>query len=155
LPNGNYLVCAEQPGTVTEYDTAGKIVWEYEIKTRVYGAIRLRNGNTLICSGSGNSVVEVSPEKKVVWQVKGQVPDTKITLKWTACLHELPDGQLLIGNCHAGPNSPQIFQLDKNRKVVWEYNEFDLVGNGMACWDYIDTKQAAKIRTMVAALEKK
>ena len=102
LPNGNYLVCAEQPGTVTEYDTAGKIVWEYEIKTRVYGAIRLRNGNTLICSGSGNSVVEVSPEKKVVWQVKGQVPDTKITLKWTACLHELPDGQLLIGNCHAG-----------------------------------------------------
>ena len=153
LASGNYLVCAEQPGTVTEYDAKGKIVWEYEIKTRVYGAIRLKNGNTLICSGSGNSVVEVSPEKKVVWEMKSQVPDTKIELKWTACLKELPNGHLLIGNCHAGPDSPQIFELDKNRKVVWEFNEFELVGNGMACWDYVDAKQAAKVRKAVATLK--
>ena len=153
LASGNYLVCAEQPGTVTEYDAKGNIVWEYEIKTRVYGAIRLKNGNTLICSGSGNSVVEVSPEKKVVWEMKNQVPDTKIELKWTACLKELPNGHLLIGNCHAGPDSPQIFELDKNRKVVWEFNEFELVGNGMACWDYVDAKQAAKVRKAVATLK--
>ena len=53
---------------VTEYDPEGKVVWEYEIKTRVYGAIRLKSGNTLIASGSGNSVVEVTPDKKVVWE---------------------------------------------------------------------------------------
>ena len=152
LDNGNYLVCAEGPGTVTEYNPTGEIVWEYEIKTRVYGAIRLKNGNTVICSGSGNSVVEVSPEKEVVWQVKNQIPDTDITLKWTACLQELPNGHLLIGNCHAGPDSPQIFELDNDRKVVWEYNEYELVGNGLACWDYLDAKQAAPVRKHVAAL---
>jgi outer membrane protein assembly factor BamB len=155
LANGNYLVCAEQPGTVTEYNSKGKIVWEYNINTRVYGAIRLKNGNTVICSGSGNSVVEVSPEKKIVWQVKSKVPDTKIDLKWTACLKELANGHLLIGNCHAGPDNPQIFELDKNRKVVWEYNEFELVGNGMACWDYLSADQAKKVRKSIAALPKK
>ncbi|PHR95996.1 MAG: hypothetical protein COA78_29260 [Blastopirellula sp.] len=154
LENGNYLVCAERPGVVTEYNPAGKIVWEYPIDTRVYGAIRLKNGNTLIGSGSGNSVVEVTPEKKVVWQIEGTVPETKIVLKWTACLKELPNGHLIIGNCHAGPDSPQVFELDKNRNVVWEYNEFELVGNGMACWDYIGSDQADKIRKVIASLKK-
>jgi outer membrane protein assembly factor BamB len=154
LSNGNYLVCAEGPGTVTEYDPAGHIVWEYEIGTRVYGAIRLKNGNTLIGSGSGNSVVEVSPEKKVVWQVQGTVPDTKIELKWTACLKELPNGHIIVDNCHAGPDSPQLFELDKDRKVVWEFNEFELVGNGMACFDYVDGDRAKKVRALISALPK-
>jgi hypothetical protein len=71
-PQGTLLVCSEQPGVVTEYDKNGKVVWDYLIKTRVYGAMRLKNGNTLIASGSGNSVVEVTPEKKVVWEIKGK-----------------------------------------------------------------------------------
>lgn len=150
LPNGNYLVCAEGPGTVTEYNTQGDIVWEYVIGTRVYGAIRLKNGNTLIGSGSGNSVVEVSPDKKVIWEVKGTVPDTKIELKWTACLKELANGHIIVDNCHAGPDSPQLFELDSNQKVVWEFNEFDTVGNGMACFDYLEAEQAEKVRRLIA-----
>ena len=79
-PKGTYLVCSEQPGVVTEYDVKnGKVVWDYLIKTRVYGAMRLKNGNTLIASGSGNSVVEVSPEKKVVWEIKGKVRERTST----------------------------------------------------------------------------
>jgi outer membrane protein assembly factor BamB len=154
LENGNFLVCAEGPGTVTEYNAKGDIVWEYKIGTRVYGAIRLKSGNTLIGSGSGNSVVEVSPEKKVVWEVKGTVPDTKITLKWVACLKELGNGHIIVDNCHAGPDSPQLFELDKDRKVVWEFNEYELVGNGMACFDYLDAAQSAKVRKQIAALPK-
>ncbi|MBA21621.1 MAG: hypothetical protein CMJ97_09675, partial [Planctomycetes bacterium] len=72
-PEGNLLVCSENPGVVTEYNSKGEVVWDYLIKTRVYGAIRLKSGTTLIASGSGKSVVEVSPEKKVVWEVKGKV----------------------------------------------------------------------------------
>ena len=155
LDNGNYLVCAERPGTVTEYNPKGDIVWEYKIGTCVYGAIRLKNGNTLIGSGSGNSVVEVSPDKKVVWQVKSVVPETKITLKWTACLKELSNGHIIIDNCHAGPDSPQLFELDRDRNVVWQFNEFELVGNGMACFDYLDGEQADKVRKLIAALPQK
>jgi len=145
-PNGNYLVCSEQPGVVTEYNRKGEIVWDYLIKTRVYGAIRLKNGNTLIASGSGNSVVEVSPDKKVVWEINGKVPNTDIELKWTTCLQELDNGNRIIGNCHAGDDNPQIFEIDGNKKVVWEFDEYDLVGNGLACWQILDEQQSALVR---------
>ena len=132
-PKGTYLVCSEQPGVVTEYDVKnGKVVWDYLIKTRVYGAMRLKNGNTLIASGSGNSVVEVSPEKKVVWEIKGKVPGTDINLKWMTCLQERENGNFIVGNCHAGPDNPQIFEITREKKIVWEFNEFELVGNGLA-----------------------
>ena len=145
-PNGNYLVCSEQPGVVTEYNRKGKIVWDYLIKTRVYGAIRLKNGNTLIASGSGNSVVEVSPEKKIIWEIKDKVPQTDIELKWTTCLQELDNGNRIIGNCHAGSDNPQIFEIDGNKKIVWEFDEYDLVGNGLACWQILEDHQLSLVR---------
>lgn len=155
LENGNYLVCAEGPGTVTEYSPDGTLVWQYKIGTRVYGAIRLSNGNTLINSGSGNSIVEVSPGKEVVREIKNRVPGvdpgTEIELKWTACLKELPNGHVMIDNCHAGPDHPQLFELDADWNVVWQFNEFELVGNGMACFDYVDGELADRVRKQIAA----
>ncbi|MAL85630.1 MAG: hypothetical protein CMI23_04650 [Opitutae bacterium] len=152
-PQGTLLVCSEQPGVVTEYDKKGKIIWDYLIKTRVYGAIRLKNGNTLIASGSGNSVVEVTPEKKVVWEIKGKVPGTEIELKWMTCLQERENGNFIVGNCHAGPNNPQIFEITRDKKVVWEFNEFELVGNGLACWQVLDGKDAKNLRQKLAQLK--
>lgn len=152
-PKGNWLVCSENPGVVTEYDRDGKIVWDYMIKTRVYGAIRLKNGNTLIGSGSGNSVVEVNPDKEVVWEVKGQVPGTKIQLKWMTCLQEEPNGNYIVGNCHAGPNNPQIFEITKDKKVVWKFDEYELVGNGLACWQVLNDDQSSMIREELVAIK--
>ena len=151
-PQGTLLVCSEQPGVVTEYDKDGNVVWDYLIKTRVYGAIRLKNGNTLIASGSGNSVVEVTPDKKVVWEIKGKVPGTDIELKWMTCLQEMGNGNFMVGNCHAGPDNPQIFEITRDQKVVWEFNEFDLVGNGLACWQVMDEKKAKSLRKRLKAL---
>lgn len=154
LENGNYLACAENPGVVTEYDASGNIVWEYAIDTRVYGAIRLKNGNTLIASGSGNSVVEVTPEKKVVWDITKKVPNTDIELAWTTCLQELSNGNLIIGNCHAGDKNPQIFEITKDKKIVWEFDEWELVGNGLACWQIIEGEEATVLRKRLAELKK-
>ncbi|MCG8602412.1 MAG: PQQ-binding-like beta-propeller repeat protein [Verrucomicrobiales bacterium] len=150
LDNGNYLACAENPGVVTEYDGEGNIVWEYEIGTRVYGAIRLKNGNTMICSGSGNSVVEVSPEKEVVWKIEKTVPGTDIQLGWMTTLQELPNGNIVVGNCHAGEGQPQIFEITKDKEVVWEFDEWDLVGNGLACWQILEGEQAKLVRGKLA-----
>lgn len=154
LDNGHYLACAENPGVVTEYDPQGKVVWEYPTNTRVYGAIRLRNGNTLIATGSGNSVIEVNPAKEVVWDITKKVPGTDIDLGWTTCLQELPNGNRIIGNCHAGDSNPQIFEITKDKKVVWQFDEWDLVGNGLACWQVLDEKQSALVREKLAALGK-
>ena len=145
-PQNTWLVCSENPGVVTEYDNDGNIVWDYLIKTRVYGAIRLKNGNTLIASGSGNSIVEVNPEKEVVWEVKGQVPGTDIQLKWMTCLQEESNGNYIVGNCHAGPDNPQIFEINKDKKVVWQFNEYELVGNGLACWQVLNDAQSKLVR---------
>lgn len=153
LDNGNYLACAENPGVVTEYDGEGKIVWEYEIGTRVYGAIRLKSGNTLIASGSGNSVVEVNPDKEVVWDITKQVPGTEITLGWMTCLEELPNGNVVVGNCHAGEENPQIFEITRDKKVVWEFDEWDLVGNGLACWQILNAEETALVRKKLAELK--
>ena len=145
-PQNTWLVCSENPGVVTEYDNDGNIVWDYLIKTRVYGAIRLKNGNTLIASGSGNSIVEVNPEREVVWEVKGQVPGTDIQLKWMTCLQEESNGNYIVGNCHAGPDNPQIFEINKDKKVVWQFNEYELVGNGLACWQVLNDAQSKLVR---------
>ena len=152
-PKGHWLVSSERPGVVTEYDKSGKLVWDYLIKTRVYGAIRLRNGNTLIASGGGKSVVEVNPEKEIVWQIKDKVPGTEIGLGWMTCLQELPNGNRIVGNCHAGPDNPQIFEVTKDKKVVWEFDEFELVGNGLACWQVLDDKQSSLVREKLVALQ--
>ncbi len=153
LDNGHYLACAENPGVVTEYDGEGNIVWEYEIGTRVYGAIRLKSGNTMICSGSGNSVVEVTPEKEVVWEIAKTVPGTDITLGWMTTLQELPNGNVVVGNCHAGEGQPQIFEITKDKEVVWQFDEWDLVGNGLACWQVLDAEQAKRMRAKLAGLK--
>ena len=150
---GTLLACSERPGVVTEYDRTGKVVWDYLINTRVYGAIRLKNGNTLIASGSGKSVVEVTPEKKVVWEIKGKVPGTEVNLKWMTCLQERENGNFIVGNCHAGPDNPQIFEITREKKIVWEFNEYELVGNGLACWQVLEGEQAAMVSKKLAALK--
>lgn len=150
LANGNYLVCAENPGVVTEYNARSEVVWEHLIKTRVYGAIRLKNGNTLIASGSGASVVEVNRDGKVVWEIKDALPDTQITLKWTTFLTELDNGNFIVGNCHAGAKSPQIFEITRARKVVWQFNQYDTFGNGLACSQVLNDQQSALVRKRLA-----
>ncbi len=151
LDNGNYLVCAENPGVVTEYNAKSEVVWEYAIKTRVYGAIRLRNGNTLIASGGGASVVEVTPESKVVWEIKDTVPDTQITLKWMTFLTELDNGNFVVGNCHAGDKSPQIFEIARDKRIVWQFNQYETFGNGLACSQILNDDQSKLVRQLLPA----
>src|SRR5581483_1883400 len=151
LDSGNYLVCAENPGVVTEYNAKRAVVWEYPIQTRVYGAIRLTNGNTLIASGGGGSVVEVTPGGKIVWEIKDAVPDTSIHLKWTTFLTELENGNFVIGNCHAGEKSPQIFEITRAKKVVWQFNRYEIFGNGLACSQVLSERQSTLIRKLLAA----
>ena len=143
--NGNYLVTSENPGVVTEYNRNGEIVWDYLVKTRCYGAIRLKNGNTLIATGSGKSVIEVTADKKVVWEIKGKVPGTNIELGWMTALQELKNGNFIVGNCHAGENNPQIFEINRKKKVLWEFNEWDLVGNGLAVWQILEGADAREL----------
>jgi hypothetical protein len=148
LESGNYLVCHEGDGVVREYSNKGQIVWEYEVPlfgkspkgghgpeawgNKAFAAVRLASGNTLISTGNGHGVLEVTSEKKVVWQVM-QNDLSGITLAWVTTLEALPNGNYVIGNCHAGKGQPLLVELEpKTKKVVWSFDQFDVFGNSVS-----------------------
>ncbi|MCB9953763.1 MAG: hypothetical protein H6824_22550 [Planctomycetaceae bacterium] len=147
LENGNYLLCHEGDGRVTEYSPSGEIVWDYNIPlfgkepaqghgpeawgNQCYNALRLTNGNTLIATGNGHSVIEVTPKKEIVWHL-AQHDLPGITLAWITSLEVLPGGNMILGNCHAGPDNPQLIEVNRDKKVVWTFKDFDLLGDATA-----------------------
>ena len=156
LKNGNYLVCHEGDGFLREYDSDGKVIWEYEVPmfgkkakgghgpeafgNKLFGAVRLKNGNTLIATGNGHSVIEVTPEKKIVWELH-QKDLPNITLAWVTTLEVLPNGNYVIGNCHAGPKNPLLVEIaPKTKKVVWTFDQFERFGNSVPNSQLLDIK---------------
>ncbi len=147
LANGHYLVAHEGDGVCREYDADGKVVWEFEVPlfgierkgghgpeamgNQLFSVLRLDNGNTLIGTGNGHRVIEVTPEKEVVWMLTPE--DLQgIEVAWVTSLQVLKNGNLIIGNCHAGPNNPQIIEVDrKTKKVIWSYKDFVRFGNAL------------------------
>jgi hypothetical protein len=159
LDNNHYLVCHEGDGCVREYGADGKVVWEYKLDlggrpasgghgpeghgTSVYGAIRLVNGNTVISGGNNNRVLEVDKDGKVVWSIdQKELPG--ITLAWVTTLHVLPNGNLIVGNCHAGPDNPQLFEVTRDKKVVWSFKDHHTFGNSLAAAHVLDLKDVQR-----------
>ncbi|RYD57201.1 MAG: hypothetical protein EOP83_21175, partial [Verrucomicrobiaceae bacterium] len=148
LDNGHYLVCQEVDGSVREYDADGKVVWDYPVPmfgkeakgghgpeafgNSTFSALRLENGNTLLTTGNGHSVLEVTPEKEIVWKIEqNDLPG--ITLAWVTTLQILPNGNYIIGNCHAGPGQPILVEVEpKTKKVVWQLDGFEQFGNDVS-----------------------
>ncbi len=147
LEDGSYLVCHEGDGKVRLYDEQGGVKWEYEIPmfgrsakgghgpdsfgNKVFGAVRLPHGNFLIATGNGHSVIEVTPDKEIVWSLtQNELPD--ISLAWVTTLEVLPNGNYVIGNCHAGPDNPLLVEIEpKTKKVVWTFEQFPTFGNSV------------------------
>lgn len=144
LDSGNYLVCHEGDGLVREYDAKGETAWEYKVPlfdkqpkgghgveafgNQCFAALRLENGNTLISTGNGHSVVEVTPKQEIVWSLfQDDLPG--IQLAWVTTLQVLPNGNIVLGNCHAGPKNPQIIEVNRGKKVVWSFHDFERFGD--------------------------
>lgn len=147
LDHGGYLVCHEADGKIREYDRSGKVLWSYQLDlagrprsnghgpeghgVEVYGAIRLKNGHTLIGGGNNNRVIEVDQAGKVVWSIdQKELPG--ITLAWVTTVTALPNGNIIVGNCHAGVGQPQLFEVTRDKKIVWKFEDFKTFGNGLA-----------------------
>jgi len=146
LDNGHYLVCHEGDGAVREYDASGKVVWDYEVPlfgkapkdghgveafgNQCFSALRLANGNTLISTGNGHGVIEVTPKKETVWELhQNDLPG--IQLAWVTTLQVLHSGNIVLGNCHAGPANPQLIEVTREKKVVWKYQDSERFGDSL------------------------
>ncbi len=155
LASGNYLACHEGDGVVREYDgDSGAVVWEYPVPlfgqerhdghepeafgNQAFAAVRLASGNTLISTGNGHSVIEVTPANEIVWKLS-QHDLPHITLAWVTTLDVLVGGHYVIGNCHAGPDNPQLIEIDpRSKQVLWTFYQFEAFGNDVSTTRLLD-----------------
>lgn len=144
---GTWLVAHEADGVVREYDPEGKVVWSFDVPLfgrapaaghqfeawgdQVFAAVRLPGGNTLITTGNGHGLLEVSPAGEIVWQLT-QDELEGIRLAWVTTVQVLANGNLVLGNCHAGEGEPQLVELDRDKRVVWTFHDFERFGNALS-----------------------
>jgi hypothetical protein len=124
---GTYLVTQQRTGgKAQEYDGTGKLLRTFPCGR--YVAIRLPDSNTLIACGDDHRIIEVDAGDKIVWEVKeSDIPNNK--LLFVAGLQRLPNGNTVVANWsgHAGtPNQPQVFEITRDKKVVWEVKDAKL-----------------------------
>ena len=136
LANGNYLVPQLLDKVVREYQPDGKIAWEVATPNWPFTAIRLDNGNTLINCTIGNLTIEVDKDGKTVWQVSNDdFPSKPFD---DACgAQRLPNGNTVITAYHAKPGQTKLFEVTRDKKIVWTYT--DQRGAGIHHFQILDT----------------
>jgi len=82
-------------------------------------------------------VLEVTPEKEIVWAIhQNDLPG--IQLAWVTTLQVLANGNIVLGNCHAGPKNPQIIEVNRDKKVVWSFHDFERFGDATTNTQILD-----------------
>lgn len=131
LANGHYLVAHLHDQKVVEYDGEGKVVWECKTPGGPHSVERLPNGNTMVACGDNGEpcVVELAPDKSIVWKLgNDDLPGRP--LRFMTGFVRLRNGNLLVSNW-VGHNLkgnaalPHLFEVTREKKVVWIYNDHD------------------------------
>ncbi|MDA0350530.1 MAG: PQQ-binding-like beta-propeller repeat protein [Verrucomicrobia bacterium] len=168
LENGDYLVSHEGEQRVARYTSSGKVVWNFDVPlfgkepakghgpeaygAKTFSAIVLKNGNHLISTGNGHGVLEVTPDKDIVWRLsQNDIPG--VTLAWVTTLQELSNGNFVLGNCHAGPDNPQIIEINRAKELVWSWkNVTDFQKNALSNSLVVEGEQARSLKSRLKAL---
>lgn len=129
LPNGNLIAPHLLDFAVKEYEPkTGKVLNTFLTDDRgrakrdwPFTAIRLENGNTVIGCTNGNRIIEVDGKGKIVWSVTNE--DIGDKLFDDACgAQRLPNGNTVITSYHAKGKSVKLFEITRDKKVVWRYS---------------------------------
>lgn len=129
LPNGNYIAPHLLDFAVKEYEPlSGKVVNVFPTDDRgkekrdwPFTAIRLDDGNTLIGCTNGNRIIEVDSSGKIVWKVDNE--DIGEELFDDACgVQRLPNGNTVVTSYHAKGDSVKLFEVTRDKKVVWRFD---------------------------------
>ena len=129
LPNGNYIAPHLLDFAVKEYEPkTGRVLKSFPTDDRgrekrdwPFTAIRLKDGNTLIGCTNGNRIIEIDGAGKIVWSVTNE--DIGEKLFDDACgVQRLPNGNTVVTSYHAKGNSVKLFEVTRDKKVVWRYS---------------------------------
>jgi len=53
----------------------------------------------------------------------------------------LPNGNIVFGNTHAGPDNPQLIEVTRDKKVVWTLDNWKVFGNDLCAVWLMDAKR--------------
>ena len=121
----------------------------YPTGTTVYEPEKCWNGYTIIHAlETGALLLDMNGNEVKMWKGLHGMP------------HKILPGGYVMG--HSGLRNPKygflehvdVVQVDWDGKVVWKFDEWDLVGNGLACWQILDGKQSAMVREQLAVQQK-
>lgn len=145
--DNTFLVAHEKDGVVREYDRNGQVVWTFEVPlfdrdrapghghgahgNQVFSAERLVNGDTLIGTGNGSSFLRVDKGGVVQESIDGEALQG-VRLAWATTSQVLSNGNLVLGNCHAGPEEPQLIEANAEGEVIWTFKDFDRFGDALS-----------------------
>ena len=114
---------------VVEFDLEGKEIWSVNASS-AWSAIRLHNGNTLISGDSEGYTREVNSKGETVWEFTRADAPFKVGSTQTA--NRLANGNTVISSWVAGNNNTaewtgtvQIFEVNKDKKIVWALSSWD------------------------------
>jgi len=124
--NGTYLIGYFSEQKVCEFNSKGEIIRTIPMQGNAYAALRLPGENTLIACGDGHHLIEVDKDNKVIWEIKeNDIPGHP--LRFVAGLQCLDNGNIVVCNWggHGHKNEqPQIFEITRDKKVVWQVNDW-------------------------------
>ena len=140
LPDGTFLVPHLIDFAVYNYDSSGKVIGkldttvpgdtDHKIHSWPFTAIRHGKGQTLVTCTNGNRVIDFDANGKVVWTLTNKdLPGP--WLKDPCGAQVLPNGNVVIASYAAGkanPDAPKLFEVTRDKKVVWEYRDGKKVG---------------------------
>ena len=131
--NNTYLVPVLGKRSILELDRSGQLVKESKFNYSVFSMLVLKNKNWLLSCGDKHKLIEYNPLKEeIVWELSEK--DIKeFPLRYVAEAIRLENGNTIIcnwgGHSHAkGPKVP-LFEIDKNKNVVWKIVDDQKLGN--------------------------
>ncbi|MCC9654570.1 beta-propeller domain-containing protein [Rhodopirellula halodulae] len=140
VEDGTYLVPHLLDFAVFQYDPNGNVLRKFDttvsgdtqhkIHTWPFTAIRHGDNQTLVCCTHGNRVVDFDREGNVVWKLTNDdLPGE--WLQDPCGAQVLPNGNIVITSYAAGradPHAPKLFEVTRDKKVVWQYTDGQKVG---------------------------
>lgn len=131
---GTYLISFMNMDRVIEYDKNFREIWKYMIN-RPWAAIRLKNGNTLITDEKDWLTREVNPKGETVWEFNPKT-DLPAEYQFTSAPQTctvLENGNLIFTSRSDNKgNSPQLVEINRNKKVVWVLQDWKTLGPATA-----------------------
>ena len=117
-------------GHAYEWDASGKLI--RTLPSGLFCAVRLPDGNTLVSEGHGKKGVlmtEYAPDDTIVWQLTAEdLKKEGLGIKMVCGFQRLPDGNTVVTNVKHGKTvnglkggeSPKVFEVNSDKKVVWK-----------------------------------